>query len=263
MLTDSHAHIHFDEYNEDLEQIFNRAKENNIQTIIVVGTDPEDSLKAINFVLNPDYLALAGDISLFATVGIHPHEASRGELAFAHIKDMIKNDEYQTKLVAIGECGLDYFKNLSSKSEQIQMLEWHLQLAQDADLPVVFHVRDAWDDFFALLKDYPDVRGVIHSFTGHPENVEQASKYNLYFGLNGIMTFTKYNAQLEAAKQIPIERLLLETDCPYLSPAPYRGKRNEPSYLRSTAEFLADLRNEKYDTIALSSTKNAQELFGL
>lgn len=263
MLTDSHAHIHFDEYSEDLEQIFYRAQENNIRTIITVGTDPEGSLRAINFVLNPDYQTLAGDISLFATAGIHPHEANRGELAFAQIKDMISNNKYQTKLVAIGECGLDYYKNLSSKSEQILMLEWQLQLAQDNDLPVVFHVRDAWDDFFAIIKNYPNMRGVIHSFTGYPEHLKQASEHQLYFGLNGIMTFTRDTNQLEAAKQIPIERLLLETDCPYLSPAPYRGKRNEPSYLRSTAQFLADLRNEKFDALALNSTKNAQELFGL
>ena len=127
----------------------------------------------------------------------------------------------------------------------------------------MFHVRDAWEDFFEILKNYPKVRGVIHSFTGTTKEVEQALGFELYFGLNGIMTFTKEQAQLEAANIIPASRLLLETDCPYLSPAPMRGKRNEPSFVKYTGEFLSNLRAEDYADIARQSSNNAKELFAI
>lgn len=261
MLIDTHAHIHFEEFRNDLEQVFENAQAASIKSIICVGTSDNDSREAVNFVLNYDVQKMADSIKLFATAGIHPHEASLGEDAFMSIKEMTQNDDYEKVLVAIGECGLDYYKNFSSKSEQFRMLEWHLQLAQECNLPVVFHVRDAWEDFFAILKSYPKTRGAIHSFTGHPEHVELAMKHNLYFGLNGIMTFTKDESQVAAAKIIPSNNLLLETDCPYLSPAPMRGKRNEPSFVTYTAEYLAGIRNVSLAEFENQTTQNAKDLF--
>ncbi len=263
MLIDTHAHIHFDDFKGDLADVFSNARTSQVTSIITVGTTPQDSLKALDFVMNPDIIALASGIELYATAGIHPHEASLGSDGLKVIGKLARNGKYQGLLVAIGECGLDYYRNNSPQAQQHEALEFQLQLAQELELPLVFHVRDAWEDFFAILKNYPKVRGVIHSFTGTTKEVEQALGYELYFGLNGIMSFTKDQAQLEAAKIIPADRLLLETDCPYLSPAPMRGQRNEPSFIKYTGEFLAELRGEQYSELINSTATNAKLLFEL
>ncbi len=263
MLTDTHAHIHFDDFESDLAEVFGNARTSQVDAIITVGTTPQDSLKALEFVMNADVIALAHGIKLYATAGIHPHEASLGSDGLKVIGQQARDSKYQGVLVAIGECGLDYYRNNSPQAQQLVALEFQLQLAKELDLPVVFHVRDAWEDFFAIIKNYPKVRGVIHSFTGTTKEVEQAMGYELYFGLNGIMSFTKDQAQLEAAKIIPTGRLLLETDCPYLSPAPIRGKRNEPSFIKYTGEFLAELRGEQYSELINSTATNAKALFKL
>ena len=263
MLIDTHAHIHFDDFSGDLADVFSNARASRVGAIITVGTTPQDSLKALDFVMNPDVIALAHGIKLYATAGIHPHEASLGSDGLKVIGKLARNGKYQGLLVAIGECGLDYYRNNSPKAHQHDALEFQLQLAKELELPLVFHVRDAWEDFFAIIKNYPKVRGVIHSFTGTTKEVEQALGYELYFGLNGIMSFTKDQAQLEAAKIIPADRLLIETDCPYLSPAPMRGQRNEPSFIKYTGEFLAELRGEQYSELINSTATNAKLLFEL
>ena len=263
MLIDTHAHIHFDNFSGDLTDVFSNARASQVASIITVGTTPQDSLKALEFVMNPETIIMAQGIKLYATAGIHPHEASLGSDGLKVIGQLARDSKYQGVLVAIGECGLDYYRNNSPKAQQHDALEFQLQLAQELELPLVFHVRDAWEDFFAILKNYPKVRGVIHSFTGTTKEVEQALGFELYFGLNGIMTFTKDQAQLEAANIIPASRLLLETDCPYLSPAPMRGKRNEPSFVKYTGEFLSNLRAEDYTDIARQSSNNAKELFAI
>jgi TatD DNase family protein len=263
MLIDTHAHIHFDDFSGDLADVFSNARTSQVASIITVGTTPQDSLKALEFVMSPETIAMSQDIKLYATAGIHPHEASLGGDGLKVIGKLARDSKYQGVLVAIGECGLDYYRNNSPKAQQNDALEFQLQLAQELELPLVFHVRDAWQDFFAILKNYPKVRGVIHSFTGTTKEVEQALSCELYFGLNGIMTFTKDQAQLEAANVIPASRLLLETDCPYLSPAPMRGKRNEPSFVKYTGKFLSNLRAEDYADIARQSSNNAKELFAI
>ena len=263
MLIDTHAHIHFDDFSGDLADVFSNARTSQVTSIITVGTSPQDSLKALEFVMSPETIAMAQGIKLYATAGIHPHEASLGRDGLKVIGKLARDSKYQGVLVAIGECGLDYYRNNSPKAQQHDALEFQLQLAQELELPLVFHVRDAWKDFFEILKNYPKVRGVIHSFTGTTKEVEQALGFELYFGLNGIMTFTKEQAQLEAANIIPASRLLLETDCPYLSPAPMRGKRNEPSFVKYTGEFLSNLRAEDYTDIARQSSNNAKELFAI
>ena len=263
MLIDTHAHIHFDDFSGDLADVFSNARTSQVTSIITVGTSPQDSLKALEFVMSPETIAMAQGIKLYATAGIHPHEASLGRDGLKVIGKLARDSKYQGVLVAIGECGLDYYRNNSPKAQQHDALEFQLQLAQELELPLVFHVRDAWEDFFEILKNYPKVRGVIHSFTGTTKEVEQALGFELYFGLNGIMTFTKDQAQLEAANIIPASRLLLETDCPYLSPAPMRGKRNEPSFIKYTSEFLATLRGEQYSELISLTATNAKGLFKL
>lgn len=259
MLIDTHAHIHFDEYKNDLEEVLHNCVENKVAKIITVGTDEQNSKDALEFCYKNDF----AKIQIYASAGIHPHDAERGDDSLLTLKELVIDGGYSDRLVAIGECGLDYYRNNSSRSSQIRALEFQLQLALENSLPVIFHVRDAWDDFFAVLKNFQNIRGVIHSFTGTKKEVDLAQAQNLYFGLNGIMTFTKIQDQLDAAKYIAKEYLLLETDCPFLSPEPKRGKRNEPANLKYTAEFLAKLRGDTYTEICEYTTTNAITLFGL
>ncbi len=258
MLIDTHAHIHFDDYKDDLPAVLANAKANGVERIICVGTNELDSHRALDFVTDELVSKQAKGVALAATVGLHPHEAHKGQSALEAIAFLLNVGQP----VAIGECGLDYYRNLSTKEQQHTALEFQIRLALEHNLPLVFHVREAWDDFFAMVQKYPDLRGVIHSFTGGPHEVERAMQHNLYFGLNGIMTFTKDTQQLEAAKLIPLDRLLLETDSPYLSPAPLRGKRNEPANVAVIARFLADLRGEDFADQVEATGKNAQKLFG-
>ena len=259
MLADTHAHIHFEDYRDDLAVIFKNARDNDVGRIICVGTDEEDSHRALDFVCDELVARHAGGVRLEATVGLHPHEAHRGQSALEAIAFLLKVGQP----IAIGECGLDYYRNLSNREEQQAALVFQIELALEHDLPLVFHVRDAWDDFFATIKMYPALRGVVHSFTGGPNEVELAMKYNLYFGMNGIMTFTKDQQQLKAARLVPADRLLLETDSPYLTPAPLRGKRNEPANVALVARSLSELRDEEYGTLADKTNENVNKLFGV
>lgn len=258
-MIDTHAHLHFADAFSDAAEALNRAHEAGVDMIINVGVTPEDSRLALAFAQNPEYALQKTGVKLFATAGLHPHEAKAGDAALDAIADLAED------VIAIGECGLDYYRNLASRQEQDRALRSQIEIALEYNLPLVFHVRDAWEDFFTTLQDYPKVRGVIHSFTGHQREVEQALSHDgeLYFGLNGIMTFTKEEAQLQAVRSIPSDRLLLETDCPYLAPVPYRGKRNEPAYVPAIADFLALLRGVDLDELTHSTTDNAERLFGL
>jgi len=259
MLIDTHAHIHFDEYKNDLDDILDNCKINKVTKIITIGTDEQNSKDALSFSHNNDF----GTIDIYASAGIHPHDADRGEDSLLTLRELVMDGGYGEKLVAIGECGLDYYRNNSPREMQIKTLEFQLQLALDSQLPLVFHVRDAWDDFFGVLKNFKNIRGVVHSFTGTSREVELATKNNLYFGINGIMTFTKQQEQLEAVKAISNEKLLFETDCPFLTPEPLRGKRNEPANIKIIAEFVAKLRGEAFEEICTYTTTNAKTLFGL
>jgi TatD DNase family protein len=197
-------------------------------------------------------------------VGIHPHDGAN----FVHAPG--SKEEFTTlidpsnkKLVAIGECGLDYYYEHSSREDQIGLLEFQLQLAVEHDMPVIFHVRDAFDDFWPIFDNFKGLRGVVHSFSSTPQVLHEVLKRELHVGLNGIMTFTKDPLQLEAAKIVPRGKLLLETDAPYLTPKPFRGKVCKPEHTRLVAIFLSELRGESLEVIAQATTSNAQKLFGL
>jgi TatD DNase family protein len=230
------------------------AREAGVTRLICVGTTTPDSEMAIALA--------ASEQQIWASIGIHPHEAD-GHLADKSLLERFTTLAAKPKVVAVGECGLDYFYEHSTKANQEKLLRWQLDLAAEHDLPLIFHVRDAFDDFWPIFDEYTGLRGVIHSFSATKKELEQILARNLYVGLNGITTFTKREAQLQAAKAVPLDKLLLETDSPFLTPAPIRGTVCEPKHLRITAEFLTALRGESLEELADHTTRNAHALFGL
>lgn len=234
------------------EDILARARAAGVTKLICVGTTLEDSELAVAFAAEHD--------GVWASIGLHPHEAKEYADNPAALKRFAALAD-KPKVVAVGECGLDFYYNHSSPETQEKILRFQLELAQGHDLPVIFHVREAFEEFWPVFDGYPGLRGVIHSFSATPKELEQVLRRDLYVGLNGIMTFTKTPEQLEAAKMVPLDRLVFETDAPFLTPLPERGKLCEPKHVRVTAEFLGNLRAEPLDRLAARTTENAQELF--
>lgn len=241
-----------------IEQIFESAKRAGVDKFICVGCELNDSKLALNFAISWD--------NCFAAIGIHPHEAKsyvNDQLSLDELSALITNSN-RHKLIAIGECGLDYFYLHSSTADQEKILIFQLDLAIKYNLPVIFHVREAFDDFWPLFDSYNgQIKGVLHSFTDNLSNLEKAIDRGLFIGVNGISTFMKQPEQLAMIKAIPLNRLLLETDAPYLTPSPYRGIINEPKHVRTVAEYLAVLRGESLEQLALLTYSNAHLLFGI
>jgi TatD DNase family protein len=265
-LFDTHCHLHelvqkltpvYDKWREDgvehtPEGVIAAAKEVGVNRMLCIGTSYPDSELAVDFVANRG--------GLWVSIGIHPHEAAealqKGHLdAFAGLVD-------RPKVVAVGECGLDYFYNHSPREAQIEVLKFQLDLAVAHNLPVSFHVREAFDDFWPIFDSYGGkIRGVLHSFTDSTANLQKAVDRGLYIGVNGIATFAKGEQNRVTYRTIPQRLLLLETDAPFLTPVPFRGKVCESKHVRVTAEFLADLRGEHLETLAAVTTANARALF--
>ncbi len=225
-----------------------------VTRLICVGCDLKDSKLAVNFVKSHD--------NCWASIGLHPHEAQH------YAGNPAKLDEFaaltsQPKVVAIGECGFDFYYNHSPKADQVKILKFQMELALKHDLPLIFHVREAFDDFWPLFDSYDGLRGVAHSFTDSIGNLNKAVERGLYIGVNGIATFAKDPEQLEAYRSIPMQKLLLETDAPYLTPTPYRGSINEPKRVGNIADFMAELRGEDREVLAAETTRNARSLFGI
>jgi TatD DNase family protein len=252
--TDTHCHIHSLDYPLDPKDVIKDALANRVTKLICVGQDLEDSKLAISF--THDYS------NTWASIGIHPHE-SRHYRDNPEALNEFESLASKNKVVAVGECGLDYYYDHSDKVDQREILEFQLDVAQKNNLPLIFHVRDAFEDFWKVFDNFKDLKGVIHSFTADSEILNQALERGLYIGLNGIMTFTKNAIQINAAKKVPSDKLLLETDAPYLTPVPFRGTICQPKHVRSTAEFLAKLRGETLEELAMHTSNNANKLFNL
>ena len=239
---------------EDPQVLINSAVAAGVTQLICVGTSVESSEGAA---------ALADSSSnCWASIGIHPHEAKK------YINDSKKLQQFRNltkkpRVVAIGECGLDYYYTHSPKNDQEKLFRFQLEAALEQDLPLIFHVREAFGDFWKVFDEYKGLRGVVHSFSANRKELDQILERGLYVGLNGITTFTSRQDQLEAAQSVPLDRLLLETDAPFLTPVPFRGKICEPKYLVMTAEFLAGLRGETLEELAAATSQNAAELFKL
>lgn len=267
VVIDTHCHIHdpefADTYEKPVSQIIQEAKDAGVHTFICVGTSADSSKKAVTF---------AKEWGVYASLALHPHEvAEKSEnvvkTEFADVQQLA--GEKHPQVVAIGECGLDYYYHSEEMVQKAQqdLFRKHLDLAVVHDLSLIFHIRNAFDDFFAIIDEYMQaghtLRGVVHSFTGHKKELDGCLQRGFYIGLNGIMTFTRDEKQLEAAKLVPAERLVLETDAPFLTPKPYRGKMCELSHILLTASFLSDLRGETIESLAAYTTANAKLLFRL
>lgn len=252
MLIDTHCHIHEANYPQDAAEAIIRAHQAGVEAMICVGTSEQSSREALVFTTNHE--------NVYASIGVHPHDTKDG---YANIATLAKENAKNPKLVAIGEIGLDYFYAHSPREIQIRALEEQLQVAFDYNLPVIFHVREAFDDFWPIFNNFPKLRGVLHSFTDTKRNLEEALKRKLFIGVNGISTFTKNADQQEMFQLVPLDHMVLETDAPFLTPIPLRGSINEPAFVRHIAEFHATLRNISVDEIAARTTANARALFAL
>lgn len=259
-LVDTHCHIHDDQYDFDTAEVLHRAKAAGVEKMICVGTDLRSSLQAVEF--------CEQNKGCYFSLALHPHETAGKTEAqiqseFKLLRDLAIANAKNSKFVAVGECGLDYFyhKDNSIRKLQAGLLTMHLDLAKMLDKPMIFHVREAFTDFWPIYDHY-NCAGVVHSFSGTSADMKQILKrQELYIGLNGIMTFSTDKDQLNAAKLIPLEKLLLETDSPYLTPRPLRGKINQPENVRLVAEFLSDLRTEAESLLVDQTTTNAHKLF--
>ncbi|MCF6157137.1 MAG: YchF/TatD family DNA exonuclease [wastewater metagenome] len=254
MIIDTHAHLDFPEYKIDLDAVLSRAKEAHVGYIINVGTSLTSSKKSV---------ALANQFkNIYASIGIHPHDASKiSEQDWQTLQLFAK----ESKVVAIGETGLDYYRNRSPREEQQRMFHKHLDLAKDHNLPVIIHCRDASEDCLNILNSHKNgtLKGVVHCFSGTKETAERFLDLGLYISFTGTITFPNADALREAAKTVPVERILLETDSPFLAPQGKRGERNEPSYLSFTIPTLANIYGLSIKDIERITTFNAYKLFGI
>lgn len=248
MLIDSHAHLTFEGL--DLPAIMARAQEVGVEHIVNICTNPEELERGI---------ALAKEYSWISNVAsTTPHDVEKdGE---AHFNAIAAQTEH---LVAIGETGLDYYYTHSKREVQQHFLRRYFDLATKVKLPVVIHCRDAFDDFFNILDECYQGEGVLHCFTGTEKEAEGVIERGWYLSLSGIVTFKKSYVLHEVAKKVPLEKLLVETDTPYLAPVPYRGKQNEPAYVVETAKFIAQLRGISFEELAHTTKENAKRLFSI
>ena len=251
MLTDTHCHLFFDELKNDLSSVLERARELGVGRFICVATNIPDSRECLQLSMTHD--------NVYASAGIHPHDAKDAPIGFVdQIHELMNSD----KMIAVGEMGLDYFRNLSDPEIQRRVFRAQMKIALDLDKPVIFHNRDADDDLVSILREFPDVRGVAHCFSSTLETAEKFIDLGYYISFSGNLTFK--NSHLpNVAKEIPLDRLLIETDSPYLSPDPHRGKTNEPGRVRFVAEKLADIHCLSFEKIAEVTSDNAAEIFEL
>lgn len=249
---DSHCHIHSADYQLDLMQVIEDATSVGVKQLLCVGCDLADSQLAVGLANKHE--------NIWATIGIHPHE-SDNYVHDHHALQQFRDLASSPKVVAVGETGLDYYYNHSTAENQKKMLRFQMDLAKQHSLPMVFHIREAFDDFWQIFDEYSGIQGVVHSFTAYTDQLDQILSRGLFVGLNGIVTFTKDPLQLKAIKSVPLDRLLLETDSPYLTPVPYRGTICQPKHLLETAKYLAGIRGETLEQLATATTKNSQKLF--
>ena len=252
-LVDTHVHLHFPEFQADFDPVMERAQTAGVRFFVNVGTDLESSKQAIQIANRYDFV--------YATVGIHPHDAKDATPEdMRHLAELSKHP----KVVAIGEIGLDFFRNLSPEAVQREILIQFFHMAKQTNLPLVLHIREAYEAMIGLLKENfkPPIRAVSHCFSGTCEVMETLLKLGLFISFAGPVTYKKNNSLREAVKACPAGRILIETDAPFLAPQAHRGKRNEPAFLAETARWIADLRGISIEELGQITSRNSEVLFG-
>lgn len=253
---DSHAHLDGDDYQSQIDEVLVRAAAVGVTQIVCIGA-------SAGYDSNPKTVELVQDRpSLYATVGIHPHDA---QLATPEVIEKIRGLAQREKVVAIGEIGLDYYYDHSPRADQHRAFRAFLGVARERKLPVVIHTRDAEDDTLQILKDEgaQDLGGVIHCFTGTEKLAQGALDLGFCISFSGVLTFKSADPLRAIARDLPRDRVLVETDCPYLTPVPLRGKKNEPAYVLYTAQKLAELWQVDLDQVKRQTAENTRRLFRL
>ena len=251
MLTDSHCHLFYDQIFQDIDNVLIRSKRLGVSRFICVGTNINDSLLSLDIAEKFE--------NVYCSAGIHPHDSQDVDKDYIQQIELIMNSK---KMIAIGEIGLDYFRNISSKKNQIKVFNELLQLAEKINKPIIFHNRDADQDIIDILSSYPNVIGVSHCFSSTLSTAKKLLDMGYYISFSGNLTFKNSNLST-VAKYLPLDRLLVETDSPYLSPEPYRGEPNEPGRTRYVAEKLAEIHNISFESVAEQTTKNINKLFSI
>lgn len=252
MLIDTHTHLNTSKFNDNYKEVIERALQNDVKVMIVVGFDKATNKKAI---------ALAEAYPfLYATVGFHPTEAKDiKETDYVLLRDQLAHP----KVVGVGECGLDFYWDKEHIEAQIEVFRRQILLSKEYKKPLIIHMRDASEATYNVLSDYEDLQGIMHCYSGSAEMVEHFLKLGLHISLGGPVTFKNGHKPKAVAKVVPLDKLLVETDSPYLAPHPFRGKTNEPMRVRLVAEEIARLREMPYSEIAKITTDNALQLFGI
>lgn len=254
MLIDSHAHIQDDKFKGDIEQILNNAKEAGVDGIICVAYDYESSHDAVELARKYP--------QVYAVIGVHPHDAKTlSSTIIANLFDLARD----RKVVAIGETGLDYYRDLSPRDQQRRAFREQISIARELGKPVVIHDRDAHEEVAQIIKEEKAGinGGVLHCYSGHLPLALDLMKAGFYISFAGPLTYKNAKKTHEVASRISLDRIMIETDCPYLTPEPLRGKRNEPAYVAYVARKLAELRNKSFDEIAYITSRNARQVFRL
>lgn len=255
MLFDTHTHINAVQFKDDLEEVIDRAQQAGVKEMVVVGFDRETINEAIKLIDTYDFL--------YGAVGWHPVDAI--DMTPSDLKWIEELATSHPKIVALGEMGLDYHWDKSPKEVQHQVFREQIQLAKRIDMPIIIHNREATEDIVKILQEEraETVGGIMHCYTSDLETAKLCMDMNFYISFGGPVTFKNADLPKEVAKEIPLNRLLIETDCPYLSPHPYRGKRNEPARVKLIAEKIAELKGVSLDEIARVTSNNAKTLFRL
>jgi len=254
MLIDSHAHLEMPEFKGDLEEVIQRAKASGVACIFTVGTERKDWKRALDIANSHP--------SIYAILGVHPHNAKEiDDRTYAELRDLCQGE----KVKAYGEIGLDFFRNLSPREVQLARFREQIALAKELKLPIVVHDRDAHQETLEILRSEKaeECGGIIHCFSGDSDMAKHCLDMGFYISIPGSITFRNAKPFQEIIRELPLESLLLETDAPFLAPVPFRGKRNEPSYIRSTAQKVAEIKKISFEKVAEVTTVNALRVFGM
>ncbi|MCX7813198.1 MAG: TatD family hydrolase [Pseudothermotoga sp.] len=251
-LVDTHAHLHFHHFEKDLEQVLQKLDSYNFAFVVNVGINIEDSKRTVSFCEKHE--------KIYCSIGVHPHEAGKVNDDFLENLEQLLSCK---KVVAIGECGLDYYRMFSDRDQQRRVFEAQLKFAKEVDLPVIVHIRDAYAEAYEIINrvGLPMRGGVVHAFSADEEWALKFVELGMYIGIGGPLTYPSNHTLKRIVRTIGIENVLSETDCPYLAPQPVRGKRNEPVYVRFVVEEIAKILNMNLEEVSERLVNNAEELF--